>query len=116
MKIRVLAFLLFMFWTGCDFKKVTRISIENKNPYSMNITVNANNIGVAIKAIQPNEKREVEMEWTKIKHEDGQFILYVDHGQGGIDTFTHGAFFNGELSNYMDLIIENREVKINISE
>jgi hypothetical protein len=115
--MRISVLLLFIIlWSACDFKKVTRVSIENKNPYTMGVTVNANNIKETIKGIQPNQKREVEMEWTNIKKEDGQFVLYIDHGQGGVDTFTHGAFFNGELSNYMDLIIEDREVKINISE
>ncbi len=110
---KILLFTLLLF-SACNFKKATTVTVTNNNNYPMGVTINANNINHTI-TVGAKAKNESLMYWTDINKQDGSYLLYINH-QGSIDTFSHGAFTGGELSNYMDLVIDNHEVKINVSE
>jgi hypothetical protein len=102
-------------FAACNLKKVTKVSLQNKNDYPLEITLKANNCKIEIKA-EANSKSEAMLDWTNIEKTDGSYQLMVNHGRRNVDTFTHGYFTNGQLTNYLDLIIEKHEVKVSPSE
>jgi hypothetical protein len=104
-----------LFLIACSMDKATTVKVENKNNYPLKIKLTANNCSVDL-ALQANEKKDVELIWTNIEKKDGSYQLILNHGAQGIDTFEHGFFTNGELTNYLELVIEKHEVKVRASE
>jgi hypothetical protein len=100
---------------ACNFKKATTVTVQNKNAYPLQISLSAHNCNVKIDAAA-NSKTKAMLNWTDIEKRDGAYQLIVNHGAGGVDTFTHGYFTGGVLTNYLDLIVEEHEVKVSASE
>jgi hypothetical protein len=113
-------FLLFIsaisFFAACNFKKATTVNITNKNNYALSIKLDANNVTTGDVKIEANSKKEVMLDWTNIDKKDGSYSLAVNHIGQGVDTFSHGFFTAGELTNYLDIIVENHQVKVSASE
>lgn len=110
-------FLSLMMLASCSMKKATRIEVVNKNPYAIDFTVKANNIRHTMLGLKPGESRQEMMDWTAIEQVDGQWILLVRNLQSGAeDSFAHGFFTNGELSNFLDAESMGGQLKVKVSE
>jgi hypothetical protein len=116
MKPLLLSLFALIFITQCNFKKATTISIQNKNNYNITIEVIANNISSNPIKVNANTKQESIMDWTNLEKKDGAYQLLVTHNNTETDTFSHGYYTSGELTNYIDIVVENHEVKISVSE
>jgi hypothetical protein len=114
-KHHFLAIIVASFLLACNFKKATTVTVQNKNAYPLQIRLSAHNCNVKINAAA-NSKTKAMLDWTDIEKRDGAYQLIVNHGAGGVDTFTHGYFSGGMLTNYLDLIVEQHEVKVSASE
>lgn len=102
---------------ACNMDKVTRVSITNNNDYPITFTLKTNNIEKSFEKIAPKEKRVETYIWTNIEKTDGSWRLFVTNIQSGnTDSFAHGYFTNGGLSNYLDAIAEGSELKVRVSE
>ena len=109
--------LFFLLLAACSMKKATRIEVVNKNPYAIDFTVKANNIRHTVQELKPGESRQEMMDWTAIEKVDGQWILLVRNLQsGGVDSFAHGFFTKGELSNFLDAESMGSQLKVKVSE
>lgn len=110
-------FCLLCLLTACTMKKVTRVTITNRYEQPIDFTIKANNIVFRLEGVRPGEKREGQMDWTEIEKKDGQWILLVRNTQTGqTDSFAHGLFRMGELSNFLDAECSGTQLKINVSE
>lgn len=119
MKIQLicLSFLSFISLMGCKMDKVTRVSVTNNNEFPITFTLKTNNIEKTFENIAPKEKRVDTYTWTNIEKVDGNWRLFVKNMQSGTtDSFAHGYFTNGELSNYLEAIAEGGELKVRVSE
>jgi hypothetical protein len=114
-KSHFLAIILTSFMLACNFKKATTVTVQNKNAYPLQISLSANNCNVKID-VAASSKTKAMLDWTDIEKRDGAYQLIVNHGAQGVDTFTHGYFTGGALTNYLDLIVEQHEVKVSASE
>jgi hypothetical protein len=103
-------------FTQCNFKKATTVNITNKNNYEISIKLDANNVTTGNVNVAANSKKETMLDWTAIDKKDGSYQLLVNHEGQGVDTFSHGFFTAGELTNYLDIIVENHQVKVSASE
>ena len=103
--------------SACSFKKVTEIQISNNNSYPISVTVKTNNIEQRYTAISPLSKTTKEYDWSTITKEDGQWVFFITNEHtSGIDSFSHGYYTHGELSNFAEVISEGSELKVRISE
>jgi hypothetical protein len=116
MKKTIAALFAIVLLVQCNFKKATTISVQNNNNYQITVKVVANNISSAPIQIAANAKQESLMDWTNINKSDGSYQLLITHNNAETDTFSHGYFTSGELTNYIDIIVQNHEVKISVSE
>lgn len=108
---------LCLFFFACHMKKATKVSITNHYEKPIDFTVKANNIVLRLDGVKPGERREGQMDWTDIEKKDGQWILFVRNAETGqTDSFAHGMFRNGELSNFLDAECSESQLKINVSE
>jgi hypothetical protein len=116
MKTTLLTVCAIVLFAQCNFKKATTITVQNNNSYPIAVTVIANNISSSAIAVAPNAKQESLMDWTNINKSDGAYQLLVTHNNTETDTFSYGYFTSGELTNYIDIKVQNHEVKISVSE
>jgi hypothetical protein len=116
MKNIVLIFVLSVF-VSCNQKSVTTVKVLNKNNFPVSFTVKANNCTMTIDDIASGQEKTQEFDWTTIEKKDGQWFLFVKNKQsGGVDSFAHGYFPNGELSNYLDVECMGDQLKVQVSE
>lgn len=107
---------LFLF-ASCNTNKVTKLKIKNNNSFPIVFTVKANNCALTTPSIPPNETIESTFDWTSIDKVDGQWFLFVKNAEtGGTDSFAHGYFTKGELSNYLDAESTGGQLKVKVSE
>jgi hypothetical protein len=106
--------LLVTIFTGCGFDNVTRVQVTNNNNYPISIYVQANNVHTTI-AVPAMQKVEQQLIFTNIEKVDGSYTTLVTHNNQGTDSFNHGYFTNGELANYLELIVNGHEVKARAS-
>ncbi len=117
MKYCLFALLSMLLAVACSTDKVTKITIANSNPYSIDFIVKANNISHTIENIAPGETKSAQMVWTHIEKKEGQWFLFVRTPKTGtVDSFAHGYFRNGELSNYLDAESMGEQLKVRITE
>jgi hypothetical protein len=107
----LLSFTLF----SCSLNKITKVTIENKNNYAIDVTIQANNISQTYANIQPKELVENIFDWTKIDKTDGEWHFIVKSASGR-DSFAHGFFYNGELYSFVNLKCEGSQLKVEITE
>lgn len=116
MKKSLLALSLFSLFVSCNFSKVATLDIENRNNYPVSISVEANNVKQVFGPIAPHKKMQDQFNWTDLNKEEGQFIFRVENMTTHMkDSFSHGFIRNGELYNYISLIAEGSELKVEIS-
>ena len=102
---------------SCSNRKVTKVEIKNSNQYPIKFTVKALNSKVSIDNILPGETKSAEFDWTDIEKKEGQWFLFVKNNQtGGTDSFAHGYFTHGELSNYLDAESMGSQLKVKVTE
>lgn len=101
---------------SCHYDKVAKVDIENRNNYAVSVTVEANNVKQVFGPIEAHKKIQDQFIWTHLNKEEGQFIFRVENMTTHLkDSFSHGFIRNGELYNYISLISEGSELKVEIS-
>lgn len=111
--------LILLAWSlsSCNMKKVTKIEFTNKNPYSVEFIVKANNIKFELGPVDARQKKEGELDWTHIEPVDGQWIFFVKNPTTGLsDSFSHGYFVKGELCNFLTAEAEGTQLKVKLME
>jgi len=112
--LMLLALSLFI---SCSTNTVTEVKITNENEYPLSLTIKALNCRQTFSGIQPHTEFNGIFDWTSIEKADGEWIFLVkNENSGGVDSFSHGYFTNGELFNYADLTSKGSELKVRISE
>ncbi len=102
---------------SCSTNKVTLLKVKNNNSYPIEFTVKANNCSITTPSIAPGDISESSFDWTNITKVDGQWFLFVKNVKtGSSDSFAHGYFSKGELSNYLDAESTGSQLKIKVSE
>jgi len=102
---------------SCSNRKVTKVEIKNSNQYPITFTVKALNTKVIIADVLPGDTKSAEFDWTDIEKKEGQWFLFVKNNQtGGTDSFAHGYFTHGELSNYLDAESMGSQLKVKVTE
>jgi len=116
MKLKIFALSLFVF-CACNNRKVTQVHVTNNNAFPISFIIKANNSTQTFTGIKPHTDLTGEFDWTNIQKEDGQWFLFVENeNTHGRDSFAHGYFTKGELSNYLDAISEGSQLKVKVSE
>ena len=102
---------------SCSTNKVTEVKIANENDYPLSVTIKALNSSQTFTGIQPHTEFNGVFDWTNIDKGDGEWIFLVkNESSGGVDSFSHGYFTNGELFSYAELVSKGSELKVKISE
>ena len=114
---QILTSLCLLMLISCSNRKVTRVEIKNSNDYPISFMVKALNTKVSIEDILPGETKSAEFDWTVIEKKEGQWFLFVTNQKtGGTDSFAHGYFSHGELSNYLDAESMGSQLKVKVTE
>lgn len=101
---------------SCSFDKDAKVDIENRNNFPVSISIEANNVKQVFGPIKPHDKIQDHFNWTNLNKDEGQFIFRVENmNTHNKDSFSHGFIRNGELYNYISLIAEGSELKVEIS-
>ncbi|MBL7772012.1 MAG: hypothetical protein JNM95_04005 [Chitinophagaceae bacterium] len=100
---------------SCSYDKITKVDIENRNKHTIEVGIKTNNVSQSYGPIKAGERMSTTYNWTELNQEEGQFVFTVKHSTGGVDSFTHGFIRKGELYNYVYLISEQDQLKVEIS-
>ncbi len=111
------SFLAIVSILSCSTNKVTEVKVTNENEYSIAVTVAALNCRQTFSNIKPHSEFSGVFDWTKIVKGEGQWVFLIkNESTGGVDSFSHGYFTNGELFGFADLVCKGSELKVKISE
>ena len=109
--------LMLVFLLSCSTHKVTEVNVTNENDYSIAVTVAALNCRQTFSHIKPHSEFSGLFDWTTIVQGEAQWVfLITNENTGGVDSFSHGYFTNGELFGFADLVSKGSELKVKISE
>jgi hypothetical protein len=98
-------------------RHVARTTIRNRNPYPISIQITTANISQTYGPIQADETYKGEYDWTHINKIDGSWNVVVTNlSTEQKDSFSHGYFSNGILSNYIDIECKADQLKIVVSD
>jgi hypothetical protein len=101
---------------SCDMHKVCKVSVDNLNGAPIALTIFANNVQYEFGNVPARQKKSGLLDFTTIDKTDGEYIILVKQASGQTDSFRHGFFAKGQLSNYMNLTTEGGELRVQIME
>jgi hypothetical protein len=101
---------------SCDMHKVSKVTVDNLNGTAIGLKIFANNAKYEFSNVPAMQKAEGQLDFTNIDKKAGHYILVLQQASGQIDTFTHGYFEYGELSNYMNITVEGSQLRLQITE
>lgn len=103
-----------MMLLACSMKKTTQVTLKNKNNYPVKITLRTLNVEQSFGSIGAGETFKGQFDWTNLQKGDGSWIVFVE-SVAGRDSFAHGYFTHGELTNYLEAEAEGDQLKIRLS-
>ncbi len=115
-KLKIL-FCAILFFTSCKMEKESTVYIKNENSYPIEVSIRTNNISKTFSVVKATSEIEEKYTWTGLNNHDGSFIFFIKNINTGLkDSFAHGYFTSGELSNQIDLFSKGSELKVQILE
>jgi len=116
MKTIFILFISFVLFS-CNIEKASKIVITNNNNYPISVTIKTNNISQTFSGIKPNETKEEWYQWSGLNKEDGEWnFIIINETNQTKEEYSHGFFRDGTLYNYVTLISEGDQLKVQISE
>lgn len=113
-KRKLIAFGFLLLFLACSIRKTTQVTLKNKNNYPIKITLRTLNVEQRFGSIAAGETLKAQFDWTELEKGDGSWIVIVESPTGR-DSFAHGYFTHGELTNYLEAEAEGDQLKIRLS-
>ncbi|MBP6456574.1 MAG: hypothetical protein KA275_07585 [Chitinophagaceae bacterium] len=112
--IRLLLLSITTVFFSCKMEKQTIVYIKNDNAFPIEVKLTTKNISKTFPKLDAKKEIEEEYIWTGLEKQEGSYFIEVKNlYTNKIDTFVHG-YFEGELSNNIDLFAEGNQLKVQI--
>jgi hypothetical protein len=111
---KYLLFIPLFFFAACSMSKVSKISIKNKNPFPIKLTITAQNKNYTAD-VAANSSHEGQLNWSDINKVDGDYAIMMQSVEG---TFNYNTSYyrKGELSNYLNFEVMGNQVVAEIND